>query len=81
MFTLKGEEFETYYAMANPKEFLAITLSNQKEIFKLYPSSVTLLKKFVKEERDKDVVYSHTQFFKGNKLKKQIDDYFDSLTD
>tara|TARA_R110000850_G_scaffold14725_7_gene46658 strand:+ start:1722 stop:2996 length:1275 start_codon:yes stop_codon:yes gene_type:complete len=34
MFTLKGDEFETYYAMVNPREFLAVTLSNQNEHFK-----------------------------------------------
>lgn len=34
MFTLKGEEFETYYAMVNPREFLAVTLSNENEHFK-----------------------------------------------
>jgi hypothetical protein len=33
-FTLKGDEFEAYYAMVNPKEFLAVTLSNENDHFK-----------------------------------------------
>jgi hypothetical protein len=33
-FTLKGDEFETYYAAINPQEFLAVTLSNTNETFR-----------------------------------------------
>lgn len=55
LFTLKGEEFETYYAMINPKEFLAITLSNQNEHFKKTANGMDYLAKgkgFVKKLTD-----------------------------
>ena len=32
LFTLKGDEFEMYYSAINPREFLAVTLSNQNPL-------------------------------------------------
>jgi len=59
------------------KNSITLNLSSFNNIWSLYSEALKLIKKFVKEEKKTGTsYYSHATFFKGNKLKNKIDDYF-----
>lgn len=73
--------YSTYYILYVLKklaiaEGVILELPSKQKIINLYSRAIGLIKKFIVDEKKKNLKYSHSEFFKGNKLKKIIDDYF-----
>ncbi len=71
----------TYYVLYMLKKLasekdISLTLSSKDKIIKLYPEAIKMVQLFITAEKKRDKAYSHPSFFKGNKLKKIIDDRF-----
>jgi len=46
------------------------------QIWALHYEALKLIRRFINEEKKSAVIYSHGTFFKGNRLKAKIDEYF-----
>ncbi|MDD5454821.1 MAG: AIPR family protein [Candidatus Ratteibacteria bacterium] len=73
--------YASYYLLYVMKKLalakeIKIDISSFTKMWKLYEEARNLIRKFIEEEKNSTVVYSHGTFFKGNKLKNQIDVYF-----
>lgn len=60
-------------------ENIATDVGSYKVLWALYPKAVKLVRIFIKQQRKEIVNYSHSTFFKGNNLKKIIDNYFKKI--
>jgi hypothetical protein len=76
--------YSSYYMLYVLKKLalnnnIEIDTVNFGQIWALHHEALKLIRKFIDEEKKSTAIYSHGTFFKGNKLKSKIDEYFKNI--